>query len=162
MIWRLVMNNHRVLLEKLIKASLDCLYIYDKYLIVNEPPDNPENHVSERSIVFRFGIYFQHFLSVNPLFKDYDLDCEYNRYFYDKKTLPGFKNGVYPDLIIHKRGNMEQNLLVMEFKSWWNCNNQTDTEKIKHFIDPNGSYQYQYGVSIIVKKNEPELEWFPK
>lgn len=47
-----------------------------------------------------------------------DLDSEYNRNKADKKFLPSWKSGCYPDIIIHKRGSNDDNFLVIEFKTW--------------------------------------------
>ena len=84
-----------------INSCLDKLYKNDSYLIFNYSEDE-RNHVSERSIVFRFGIYFEEF--VREKLPGYNLDSEYNRNKADKKFLPSWESGCYPDIIIHKNG----------------------------------------------------------
>lgn len=106
-----------------INSCLDKLYENDSYLILNYSKDEP-NHVSERSIVFRFGIYFEEF--VREKLPSYNLDSEYNRNKADKKFLPSWKSGCYPDIIIHKRGSNDDNFLVIEFKTWWNSEQSDD------------------------------------
>lgn len=153
------------ILEKLIWEALLELYYNDNYLIKHEPilkfiPEESRQYVSERAIVFRFGIYLQKFMCANDSLKDYHLDCEYNRNLDAIKKLGS--QAIIPDLIIHKRGSMEENLLVMEFKSWWNRNNEKDKEKINELLNPDGDYRYEYGLIIrIDKKYPPKLEWGP-
>jgi hypothetical protein len=86
-----------------------------------------ENSLNERTISFKLAEY------LNREFTDYDVDCEYNRMVsgnidlqYIQKTLnleideisSDDTNGttVYPDIIVHKRGNNDNNLLVIEVK----------------------------------------------
>ena len=70
-------------------------------------------------------------------------------------------NLVIPDLIVHKRHSNEDNLLVLEFKTWWNKDQRADKNKIKGFINPNGMYHYKYGAVILIGKTreECEIEW---
>lgn len=156
-----MMQIDREKLENIINKALSMLYDddKDKYLILNKPVDDLDNHVSERAIVFRFGIYLQCLMYKDSDLKDYNLDCEYNRAFYNKKTLPSFENGVYPDLIIHKRGEMEHNLLVMEVKTWWNSNTDQDCKKLREFVSVDGLFKYKYGLSILVNKKSQVLNW---
>lgn len=117
-----------------------------------------KEYVSERAIVFRFGIYLHELMCDNECLKHYHLDCEYNRNMDHIKTLEA--NAIVPDMIIHKRGSMEENLLVMEIKTWWNENNNWDKEKIEKLTDPKGDYKYKFGLSIIIEKEvSPELYW---
>ena len=154
------MLNQEVL-GNIINKALSELYddVNDKYLILNRPVDDLENHVSERAIVFRFGIYLQYLMSKESDLENYDLDCEYNRALYSIKRLPSFENGVYPDLIIHKRGEMEHNLLVMEIKTWWNSNTDQDCKKLREFVSEKGLFKYKYGLSILVNKDSYKLNW---
>ncbi|WFN35903.1 hypothetical protein L1994_06970 [Methanomicrobium antiquum] len=159
-------NIEKSLLEKLIWEALTKLYKCDKYLIRHEPilkylPDELKEYVSERAIVFRFGIYLQELMSANECLKYYHLDCEYNRNVDIIKKM-GI-NAIIPDLIIHKRGSMKNNLLVLEIKTWWNPDNKEDIEKINKLIDPEGEYKYKFGLSIIIEKNyPPNLKWIPE
>ena len=55
-------------LLRVINTSLNQLYSRDDYLILNKN-SQPYNHVSERGIVFRFGIYFdENVRDIYPLF----------------------------------------------------------------------------------------------
>lgn len=74
---------------------------------------------NERSITHRLAMYLQ------EEFSDWDVDCEYNRDGNDPKELllpvtdaserDTDAQTVYPDIIVHKRGQ-QKNLLVIEAK----------------------------------------------
>lgn len=133
-------------LKNIIERACKKLYKEDIYLI--------NNKVSERTIVFRFGIYLLRLMSRNQKLKSYTLDIEYNRNFSDPKRTINYKYGVCPDLIIHKRGSNDNNLLIMECKTYWNSDTTHDIDKINDFTNPYGEYRYKYGVSIIFKDSK--------
>lgn len=135
-------------LDYLIRTALSLLYKNDKYLI--------DIHANERCIVFRFGYYFQNLLSMHCEYKEYNLDLEYNRNkFGPKITENSSNNGVYPDVILHKRENNEDNHLVMEFKGYWNNQGQEeDKSKIHDLMNPNGEYKYKNGYTVLLKEND--------
>ena len=145
-------------IHEMIDTALDVLYSKDKYLIEIEMPETDlVEHVGERAIVFRLGIYLQKELNQSK-FKEYNLDCEYNRNGTDVKKLPSFINGVYPDMIIHKRGSNDKNQTIIEFKGWWNQNQDTDISKIIEFVDQNGEYKYKEGYTILLAQNRNDVE----
>jgi hypothetical protein len=158
-------------LELIINKCLDRLYQDDRYLIINTPADwdnykgdpdgGKDGHVGERAIVFRFGLYLWNELRDHAELKQLNLDCEYNRNFYDSKSFMGFDNGSYPDLIIHKRGSNGENIIVIEFKTWWNSDRTKDIQKIRGLMDISNNYQYKFGVSILLakKRKQCNLEW---
>ena len=90
----------------MINEALNKLYECDSYLI--------NNKVNERSIVFKFGYYFQCLLNESS-FSSYNLDCEYNKNYSDPKRTVSFPKGTYPDIVVHKRGSNEANLLLIVF-----------------------------------------------
>lgn len=147
-------------LEQKVVQALNKLYERDEYLIRNNINENGENHVSERAIVFRFGIYLEEVLRCDSEFAKYNLDNEYNRNIDEVKQLPKHENGVYPDLILHKRGNNDDNMLVIEIKTWWNPDIRADIEKLQAFTDSTGKYKYRFGLSITIDKYKPKLIWF--
>lgn len=154
--------NLKEQIEELIKSALDKLYKNDKYLIDNRPylrEKNGNHYVGERSIVFRLAHYMQNIMCDTPAFADYVLDCEYNRNGVNRKVLPSFPNGVYPDIIIHNRGNNDNNLLIMEVKTYWNSDNTTDLHKISEFLDESGDYHFSFGVSLIIKKRRKDVQF---
>lgn len=147
-----------------IKRAFEDLYMYDRHLIEIEPQNVDmqacneklgKHYVGERSIVFRFAHYLQNELSKSKKYSAYHLDCEYNRNGFDIKSTKNFPNGTFPDLIIHKRGynGTKNNILIMEFKTYWNPHTKTDSLKICDFVDKNGDYKYKYGLVVVIEKN---------
>ena len=138
----------KILLEDIMKKSLDKLYANDKYLIIRR--------VSERDIVHRFAHYFENYMQDTDI-ESYNVDCEYNRNAYEIKQVNG--KYVYPDFIVHKRGNNENNLLIIEFKTWWNSDNGADINKILWMMNPQLMFQYKYGCSITINQDNSEIFW---
>lgn len=138
----------RILLESIIMQSLDELYSKDKFLI--------DNKVAERDIVHRFAHYFENYM-VNTNISLYNVDCEYNRSGYEIKQIDG--SHIYPDFILHKRGLNKDNLLVIEFKTWWNPDNNSDIDKIRQMMHPDFIYQYKFGCSVTINKDNAEIFW---
>lgn len=129
-------------IDGMLSAALDQLYLKDHYLICNKN--------SERGIVFRFGLYFDEIAKIEfPLL---NVDTEYNRDISDVKRLKTMPNGVLPDLILHERGTHDNNFLVLEFKSWWNTEQDNDKCKIESLCNQNGKYKYKYGATILLSK----------
>ncbi len=156
-------------LAKAIEEAFARLYIYDIQLISSRPKKYNDtiginHHVGERAIVFRFAYYLQRILDEHCLYPDYNLDCEYNRNGDKPKIIYSLEKNVYPDLIIHQRGSNDNNLLVMEFKTYWNKGQKNDIEKIKAFLDCNEkvSYNYKYGIAVLIKRNNVNLKLFEK
>lgn len=145
-------------LKNHVTQALDMLYCRDIYLI--------QHKVSERSIVFRFGVYLQKNLEVDSMYRNYNIDVEYNRNYDKPKYLSDFDRGVYPDLIIHKRGSNSFNLLVVEFKTYWYGDTEQDLYKLQQFMSDNDdverTYEYRFGLSVLINKFEPQLQWLPE
>ena len=134
------------LLEKLIKKSLDDLYQNDHDLL--------KRKVAERDLTGLFAHYFRNNMKDTAI-AEYNVDCEYNRDGYGMKKIDGTL--VYPDFILHKRGTNESNLLIIEFKTWWNSDNREDIEKLKAMMSEWYRYQYQYGYSIILNQERDSV-----
>jgi len=130
--------------KKRVEVALDIFRENDLFLL--------ENNLNERSISHKFAVY------LGSLFKEWDVDCEYNRDHYKVKTvdLPveNTKSDdtkaktVFPDIIIHRR-NENDNLLAIEIKK---SNNLTPQFK-KFDLDKLGAYQtdlrYKYTLFIV-------------
>ena len=149
-------------LDDLVNQALDMLYEKDMHLIMNRAVNScgkdDKHHVGERAIVFRFAHYLQNLIDDNGNFQEYDLDCEYNRNGAKCKALPSFPNGTYPDVIIHKRGSNEHNLLVIEFKTYWNRDIDNDKKKLLEFTDPNGRYKFKKGISFLLENTRENVQ----
>ena len=157
-------------LKSCIKSALDLLYQNDRYLIQHPVRGRNKDlsHVSERACVFRFGVYFD-FLFRQMISCHYHIDVEYNRNLENVKALPqsetsGEGKACIPDLIVHQRGNNDHNLLVIEFKTWWNRDRQQDEKKIERFTDLEGDYRYKFGVTVLLGKSRLacRVNWMPK
>ncbi|MDR0911755.1 MAG: hypothetical protein LBM96_04030 [Methanobrevibacter sp.] len=141
-----------------LKNALDDLINNDKDLI-EEKWD-----VHERAITHKLGCYLQKYF-------DLSVDCEYNRKGISKnikeiprkylkdclskedKDVNGSKN-IYPDIIIHKRGNNDHNLLAIEFKKGFKENDRAkdekcDTKKLNAIVK---EYEYKYAIFIDLKR----------
>ena len=136
-------------LNKIVHNSLQRLYIQDIELI--------QHGGMERSLSFRFGLYFNELIFEYSEFETLDVDLEYNKNGLDSKRTPRRPNGVQPDFILHKRRNNDQNMLVIEFKGWWNdTDRDIDKIKLEDFVSQDG--EYEYGMGILVELNNDNFE----
>ncbi|WP_295100705.1 hypothetical protein [uncultured Candidatus Kuenenia sp.] len=143
------MSEKKENLVKLVKQALKKVYDEQKYLI--------DNKVHERSIVFWFGIYLYELVK-DTKFSEYNLDFEYNRNYKQPKSTKNFRAGTYPDIILHKRGSNEDNLLIIEFKPYWENDINIDLRKLKDFTDNKGKYKYLMGFLIVIEKDQPIIK----
>lgn len=142
-----------------LNKSLKKLFKEDKYLL--------EKDVNERSISHMLAFYLKN------EFIDWDVDCEYNRIgAYAKKKIYElyeeleriessnlvkdiYGKTVYPDIIVHRRGKKEENLLVIEIKkSNSRVNDNIDKRKLEKFCT---QLDYSYGVFLKLKVCEDEI-----
>jgi hypothetical protein len=123
-----------------------------------------ERDASERAIAARLTFYLV------PLFERYDVDPEYNRHGLDPKIvdLPnncreGGKRLIIPDIIVHHRGNDDNNVLVIEMKKQSNRESR-DCDRAK-ILAMKRELLYQHGLIIDLpvgpKVNEEQVgeEW---
>jgi hypothetical protein len=115
----------------------------------------------ERSITHKLAEYLQ------PEFPDYNVDCEYNKHGLDVKLLPRECDAraqrlVYPDIVVHVRGNDDNNILVIEAKPRkHHLVPRCDEAKLVEFTKLDGAYHYQLGLFIgFDELREPQLVWF--
>lgn len=155
---------NKEILINLINSSLEELYAQDYYLIDNSPMNwddkDGKHYVGERAIVFRFAHYLLSNIEKMDVDPDLSLDCEYNRNGCLNKALPSFPRGVIPDVIIHKRGSNDKNVLVMEFKTYWNDKQENDEDKIIKLTDQQGKYKYAYGMTVLIGSDKPKINLF--
>jgi len=133
--------------ERKLAAAIKELVQEDKSLIGSD--------VNERSISHKLAEYLQ------KQFTDWKVDCEYNRYGHmvKKLILPSktdtsdiHARTVYPDIIVHHRGPMGENLLVIEMKKESNPEGPDyDKTKLRAFMD---ELDYQYAVTILCCETE--------
>ena len=112
---------------------------------------------SERSIVFKLGIYLaQEFEGTR-----FDVDCEYNKNGVKPKALLG-KRTNFPDIIVHKREQNENNLLIIEVKTPNDTNQkhfEADREKLVGFTGEI-PYLYQLGVHLYISGTQCRIVWY--
>lgn len=127
-----------------VSAAIATLCADDKHLL--------EANASERSM--------SHMLAVHLIskFPGYEIDCEYNRDGFDvKKLMLSDRNvtddqldavTVFPDIIVHKRGRQDQNLLVLEMKkASSSVNHEYDIEKLNAFKN---ELNYRFAAHVVV------------
>ncbi len=111
-----------------------------------------ERNVHEQTLSSRLACYLAQYYEKGRWW-NYNVDCEYNRNFNNPKILENIsnKNGVRPDIIIHKRWSNDDNLLVIEIKKASNAEAQSwsDDEKLKWFTSSNDQYRYTYWVYLM-------------
>ena len=108
-----------------------------------------EMNSSERSMVFRIGLYINEIVSNDENLREYNIDCEYNRKNFNPKRIDS--GCITPDLLIHKRGT-NKNLIAVEFKKSGNSLSH-DKDKLSILTNQNGEYGYKAGLLIILEKN---------
>lgn len=140
-----------------------------------------ENDINERTITHKLAEYIQ------ALFQDYNVDCEYNKMidtsrdwkFTSKRlNLKVLKTDstdtewttVFPDIIVHKRWNNDDNFLIIEVKKKkYSESKRTisetyrefDKRKIKAYMK---ELSYKNGLYIEFDKTRlsGELKWYPE
>ena len=137
----------------LVNHALDELYINEGYLF--------ENNSTERNLVFHFSRYFINIANSKEFYKFYSVDCEYNRNKLDYKRYQSMIYGnesrrMFPDLIFHKRGTNENNILAIEFKKN-KLSDENDFCKLKALTNSDCEYKYKLGLYInLTKKRNKE------
>lgn len=157
------MNYDFITVKGKVLSSIGDLFEYDSFLL--------KENVNERSITHKLAEYLQ------EDFKDWNVDCEYNRMVNGDSNDPKRMNlpieniksndteakTVFPDIIIHKR-NERKNLLVIEVKKINNRSNyELDILKIEKFTSE--EFNYSYGLQLIFHVNNeyeksPKLNWY--
>ena len=129
---------------KVLSECLETMLNRDKYLL--------EKNVHEQTLSTRLACYLSSYYETQEWW-NYNVDCEYNRNFNNPKILENIsnKNGVRPDIIIHKRWSNDDNLLVIEIKKDSNAEAQSwsDDEKLRWFTSSDDQYRYTYWVYLM-------------
>jgi hypothetical protein len=117
-----------------------------------------QERAHERAICFRLGYYLQ------LKFDEYTVDAEYDRQVGEisgtriKKALPNTSQGdkdIFPDLLLHRRGVNDHNLLAVEVKKAENLKGLSwDNEKLVRLSQP----PYCYKVTAFVVVNGLESD----
>lgn len=69
---------------------------------------------------------------------------------------------IYPDIIVHKRGTDESNILIIEVKKSTNPDTGvSDKEKINELMKQPYKYKFGLFLRIDLYSKDDNLEWFP-
>lgn len=91
-------------------------------------------------------------------FKEYDVDCEYNKHINQGKRSKKLNKNIRPDILIHRRGSDEYNLVYIEIKTDHNIESRTlDYDKIKSTTKQKGEYGYSVGLFIDFNRDKEKL-----
>lgn len=155
-----------------IEKAIQLLWEHDSWLLIHD--------LSEQSITHRLAMHIQH------LFPEYHVDCEYNGNIdssngrkrisvlkgdiihakllkkgeeeIDEETLD---RAVFPDIIVHRRGSNQDNLLIIEVKkSSSRVPRDYDFLKLQAYTSPNygNGLNYKLGVFLDFKTGTKDLE----
>jgi hypothetical protein len=134
------------IIKNLIEKAVDDLYLNDIDLL--------ESESCEVTISCKLAQYL--FLK----FPGYQVDCEYNRHLNNTKriNLDKTRKKIRPDIIIHKRGIDEGNIIYSEIKTDHNIESrEEDLNKIKAMTDLKGEYRYKLGIFIDFYRDKDDL-----
>lgn len=154
--------------KDLINYALSEFYEKDKLLVDYK---SIKASVAENCMVFRIGWYLLNKVQNDPRYAEISLDCQYNRNFEHTKGLfRETENGIrkklkdaLPDLLLHKRRDNAENLMVLEFKKGKPNKEQMDIdiEKLCYYTSQDYEYKYSFGFSIwLYKRNWATIKIF--
>lgn len=119
---------------------------------------------TEQSFVFRVGIHLHELLKPTK-YAGLNLDSEYRKHGDDQKLRPNGSK-MRPDILIHSRGNDENNIMAVEFAGWWKIRKKPrevegDRIKLKELTDTKYTYGYRLGALVKMNKaNDTAYEYF--
>lgn len=120
----------------------------------------------ERSMTFKFGAYLQEAL----LEYGVDVDCEYNRvgnegavykrlpkHFFEPLADEGATKTIFPDIIVHRRGEARANYFVIEAKK---AGNDQGIDELKlAVIASDVGYRYDHAILLTFSPRVPYVHW---
>lgn len=150
-----------------LEAALSRLYRDDLHLL--------RVNANERSLTHRLACH------LTELFAGWHVDCEYNRLggddrtakrlldlqdlFADEEITVADEDGktIYPDIIVHKRSEQDNLLVIEAKKSPSNRSKDNDRQKLERYLrDPRLEYRFGAFVCFYVGEapSQPTCEWF--
>jgi len=162
------------------KEIFELMDIFEKAKekFLKEEKEIIEINVNERTLSARLMFHLQTLL-LNEIYqenyKEYSVDCEYNRRKEIVKILPKEyrelekkDKQIYPDIIFHQR-NSEKNLMIIEMKKTYSSdegekNENRDRLKFLTSLRKENKYKYLLGVYFEVNKfpDKCKIEFFVK
>lgn len=142
--------------KEVLKKCIDQMYKKDRILF-NYNTSNPL--IAERCLAFRLGYYLQKEI------RNFNVDSEYNKHKLDPKKIG--KHPVFPDIIIHSRGDDMNNFAWIEIKKNkkrydkpWKKGQLSDKEKLLEVTKEGGDYKYKIGVMLVLEQDKHEIKYF--
>ncbi|WP_238983412.1 hypothetical protein [Fusobacterium polymorphum] len=162
------------------KEIFELMDIFEKAKekFLKEEKEIIEINVNERTLSARLMFHLQTLL-LNEIYqenyKEYSVDCEYNRRKEIVKILPKEyrelekkDKQIYPDIIFHQR-NSEKNLMIIEMKKTYSSdeggkNENRDRLKFLTSLRKENKYKYLLGIYFEVNKfpDKCKIEFFVK
>ncbi len=137
-------SNDKIETLKKLMCSLQLLYANDLFLFELDPDKSNSRSAHERAVTHKLAEYIQlHYQ--RPIV----VDCEYNRHGLKIKQL--IRARIFPDILVHMRGNDKDNILVIECKTS-DDDERDDVEKLIQLTDLSNDYKYALGVFLRLKK----------
>jgi hypothetical protein len=138
----------RAHIENALNRTIDSFVKCDSYLLAAD--------ANERSMSHLIAIYLEQEMP------GYNVDCEYNRDGFNVKRLqlvPPLTSSdndeavtVFPDIIVHRRGSNDHNLLVVEMKKAAAGNDLTyDCQKLRAF---RRDLKYTWAAHLIIGRSQ--------
>ena len=91
-------------------------------------------------------------------FKEYNVDCEYNKHINGEKEVLELNQNIRSDILIHRRGTDENNLVYIEIKTDHNRESRTfDYDKIKAMTKQSSEYKYSLGLFVDFNRDKEKL-----
>jgi hypothetical protein len=134
------MNISEDVLKQKITESLNLFMNHHGYLV--------EIDVSERAITHKIAEAFEGMFGASA---GYDVDCEYNRVRGHRIKCGNNGRRVYPDIVIHRRGQQNDNILAVEVKKRKAGTKAIirDQKKLEEYV--RGQLRYKYGLSVVFR-----------
>jgi len=146
--------------KKIIKKTIKHFIEEDSYLL--------ENNLKEECINHRFASQLEKILTNNVYYKEcgikqkYNVDIEYNKFVdlqneisIDKEVENSKNEYIRPDILVHKRGSKDYNLIAIELKKGYST--PDDRSKVKDLVDLN-EFNYDFGVVLSYLPNKSHMK----
>lgn len=158
-------------MKVLLEAALARLLAED---IAPGTPEGFPDTIGERPLVFRLAYYM---IECGAETSGLKVDCDYNRHrtsikeLLPSKTEPGLPPDMvegkpkrfFPDIVLHRRGDDEGNVLVCEIKRRGDHREaKIDRCRLERLTDKHGDFRYDLGAFIQIdqRKSTIAIEYF--
>ncbi len=136
-------NYKQIILDALENVVSECYY-------------KEAHNMHEIALCHRLAVH----LEKSEEFAGYLIDCDYNRAKKDIKRNPKSKDkngGFRPDIVVHKRGSGDDNLIMIEAKKA--SSSQKQKEDARDRLRHNASeYQYKYAFFVVFPRKNVQKD----